>query len=400
MSEEQFTSEWSFWKEKCRFEFGISDKYFDFPILQEPRRMISGKERYNEICNKFLLSSSCRTFLDRKHQQVTGIYESCRGVFEAVQRNSTLSLDIFLSNLKEQTQDQLRNILEKGQLYYFGLRKFRNSAMLKLISFLYPNSPPVISDSNGKVYQPSQWELYVESLEQMKQFGPRLKSSSYPFTQKQLSEALLYLISVGCGFALEQGIEEMEAEWISVEELFSACLKSGDVSLVERMFPYREKLGLPINGNNLSDLQKPSEVETLNVDYFYSAIYGGNPILVNYLLNHSNVPKLILSGNLFDGMKIHPNPEGYFEITEKLLRLDSNLEFWAQVDDVDILTLVYRKIIQKEEFAKLVVERHFGNVSILLTFLNLLGKRRPQMDKEIRKLYPLSGILFKSFIAK
>nr|WIL05358.1 hypothetical protein pmam_319 [Pithovirus mammoth] len=445
---------WETWRERAFLRYGVPYEYFDLArsVLSEPNeevpgdigvpaRNISGSFRYLEIATKFELLPESAASLNKRTATVSGIYESYAGVLEALKRNDPEGIDIFFPRLRESQREQLiQNIREHDEDIL--PKKFRFAAFGHLIDLLFGTATREVltegfTDDEGEIikpYQPSDWEISVEEAEKNKEDdGSRMIKGVGGESEEEFFEGLMYLISQGCRFALEQALEILVGEdKISIlEPIFLSALKSGQVDMVDRVLFLRSLLGLPIDGKTVLDIVSPAPFQISFIDggrnppivqvpnpqqipdrYFDAACYGGNPLLVDFLLAMNDEPEYLPSTlGIIEGYFTRRDPVGYYQVLQRCGFVFSSENISSLGDiDIDLFLSSFKSnyFTGWRNFDYDVLTESKGNVDILLTYLpryqqymegmdekaKLRSRGKPSIVHEFKKkLYPLSALL-------
>lgn len=444
---------WETWRERAFRRYGVPYEYFDLArtVLSEPNeevpgdievpaRNISGSFRYLEIATKFELLPESAASLNKRTATVSGIYESYGGVLEALKRNDPRGIDIFFSRLRESQREQLiQDIRERNKNIL--PKKFRFASFGHLVNLLFEDRAQEIlteefidGQGNVSVYQPSEWEISVEEAEKNKQDdGSRMIKGVGGESEEEFFEGLMYLISQGCRFALEQALEILVRENRDeiLEPIFLSALKSGQVDMVDRVLFLRPLLGLPNDGQKVLDIVSPAPFQIFFADegrippivqvpnpvripdrYFDAACYGGNPLLVDFLLAmNDDLNYMPSSRELTEGYFTRRDPVGYYQVLQRCDFTFSSGNI-PGLGDIDIN--LFLSSFMDNYFAGWInfdydaLTESRGNIDILLTYLPRYQQYMEGMDEEAKlrsrgkpsivyefkkKLYPLSALL-------
>lgn len=341
------------WPRKAEKNLKIPSEFFDL-YLGSPlstRRPISESYRYLELAsvNNFLPEAAVSR--DVKTGQISGLFESLNGVKEAILRGDEQQFEFFFPRLKPNAIQRLNFLFEYPQL----------------ISDLFPQGPNQVSfdlfvtfcqrlgfwnSNEGKVTSPAQdWiirDTPGRSLEEKFQVRASFNApiTDLSILNSYLPEAILLLIEKGQESALTflLGKFRRGEMLLLVSKVFIAVLRSGNFDFFDAFSPYFPNVGL----ETMSNFHIPNE-------YFIAAAYGGNPTILNFLLEVKGTTfEEIIKQNVvsFINLFVDSTLLGFFSHRKILWTYDilrnfplqyySNRSFLSSVP-IDFLDLIYYK---------------------------------------------------------
>lgn len=417
---------WETWRSRAVREFGIPPEYFDLPLAD--RRNITGQFRYLEVLTKFRLTPEAATLLNRETGDIAGIYESLRGVIEAVNRDDEEMVLFFARRLNPNARSFLTQITV-GSLYPGGpYARFRGGAWRALWVYLFPGARVQFS--------PELWEIYTEDVA----LG-RLPLRPETYEEEELLEAMYYLVSQGMEEALHVALDvylkSKRGKKGILRSLFLAVIRSGREDFLDSLlsvldYPPLASVIAPVPfsvlGNTVPfsvpgnpvpfsvlgnpeprNLARRGEGGTEHIytpeEYYEAALYGGN-IRIFYYLFFVGRQWAGFAAPYFhkkyrtaaeQGSYAHPNPAGYYQFYQYMTLNGTGIPAGR---DIDINMLLLDRSCSKRGFAERVLERNEGDVDMLVNFLPMNTPR--YLDRKIRSeeslLYPLSTLIIKDYL--
>ncbi|QIN54354.1 hypothetical protein [Cedratvirus kamchatka] len=354
-------------------------------------RKITKEYRELELLTEIKLTPECRTRVDEQGE-ILGIYESFRGVKEAIVRNDPDMALFFLARLNPTAKERL--------IYELSSRKveFIKYHSLALRSVLQELSLPVRIPL-----------LEIETEEIASGARPFVKEN---FSYRKTSHELYYLVSFGKEEALEQALLLFRKTTKANRSkdapfLFSACLKSGREDFVDRVvqslsaylpYPRVEELVDPIdfrpqNFRRMEDYVLLQEKHDIELKYYSDALEGGNPRLFVYIFALSGRQPLYGAYELVQGYSVKRNLieryicAQFFPLREYAL---------PETSSIDLYRILSQKLPEEErrDYALKFVLTNLGNIDILFYILDIYPEERDfilQLLKDNHSgLYPLS----------
>lgn len=401
---------WEFWREKALIDYDIPHQYFDLTrhdlvgVNSVPKRNIEGHYRYLEIASKIRFLPQSAVFV--KGDAIGGIFEAYEGILQSLIRNDRIGIDLFVPRLRKEIRTSLEESIRS--LKFPRQSKYKFGAFFHLCVLLFGQEEAElivrrIPERTGfaipRPYYPGEREVFVESLVRNKSsFGPHVEEF----------EDLLYLTSQGCFFAFLQALERVieEGNRNSIRSLFLSTIRSGNVQMLERMFPYRSVIGLPEIGQKITDLVQPKEFDSsfdtqgiqyplpqpvqttvvVSQDYLLAAAYSGNPLFVDYFfaLGAYLDEEIKFLTYLLSGYRDHGRIVGSYQIFQMFVPPFA-FELVAGSSDIDFIRRGLAQMVFSssprttslslpgmESNLSLAILENLGQIDILLTFLPLL----------------------------
>ncbi|SHO33298.1 Hypothetical protein BQ3484_230 [Cedratvirus A11] len=372
-------------------------------------RDISREYRELELLTEVELTPDSRVRVDAEGE-VLGIYESFRGVKEAILRNDPHMALFFLARLNPVARERLIYELQSGKVGYVKYHSLALRTVLEELSLA--NRIPLL-------------EVEIEEIA----YGTRpflVKDFAY---RKTLNE-LYYLVSSGKEEALEQALavfrkttkanRELDASY-----LFSAALKSARIDFVNRVveqlstylpYPRVEELVTEIgfveqNFRRMSDyiLHQGSErmvrsspdllashsssEHEIELRYYSDALRGGNPRLFVYIFALSGRQPLYDAYELVQGYYTRRNLLDRYICAQFFPLRDYALPATSSIDLYRILSQKLPEV-ERRDYALKFVSDNLGNVDILFHVLDSYPEEKYYIEQLIKDkyqgLYPLS----------
>lgn len=381
------------WPRKAEKNLKIPSEFFDL-YLGSPlstRRPISESYRYLELAsiNNFLPETAVSR--DVKTGKISGLFESLNGVKEAILRGDGRQFEFFFSRLKPAAIERLNFMFDYPQL----------------ISDLFPQGPNQVSfelfvifcqrlgfwnSKEGKVTSPAQdWIIrdtpgnsIEERFEIRASFNAQITNPSV--LARYSTDAILLLIEKGQEPALIFFLDAFRRGELKqmIKEVFIAVLRSGNFDFFDSFSLYFSVVGLGTTSNPyLSD------------EYFIAAAYGGNLVIINFLLEvKGGTLKTIKWENKlkFNDSFVEAALHGFFT-HRNVLRLYDILQtadskyYLSKTQlssiSIDVLDLIHCDILQKEEgyssyeiiiFLSQALSANLGQLNVVFFCLNQLEK--------------------------
>ncbi|SPN79285.1 Hypothetical protein ZAZAV_250 [Cedratvirus Zaza IHUMI] len=354
-------------------------------------RDISREYRELELLTEVELTPECRVRVDAEGE-VLGIYESFRGVKEAILRNEPGMALFFLARLNPVARERLIYELQSGKVEYI---KYHSLALRSvLLELSLANRIPLL-------------EVEIEEIAH----GTRpflVKDFAY---RKTLNE-LYYLVSSGKEEALEQALVVFRKttkanRTVDASYLFSAALKSGRVDFVNRVvdqlstylpYPRVEELVTEIgfveqNFRRMSDYILRQDDHEIELRYYSDALWGGNPRLFVYIFALSGRQPLYDAYELVQGYHTRRNLLDRYICAQFFPLRDYAL---PATSSIDLYRIFSQKLPEEErrDYALKFVSANLGNVDILFYILDTYPEEKYYIEQLIKDkyqgLYPLS----------
>nr|WIL03663.1 hypothetical protein Cplu_240 [Cedratvirus plubellavi] len=354
-------------------------------------RDISREYRELELLTEVELTPECRVRVDTEGE-VLGIYESFRGVKEAILRNEPDMALFFLARLNPVARERLIYELQSGKVEYTKYHSLALRTVLEELSL--PNRIPLL-------------EVEIEEIAH----GTRpflVKDFAY---RKTLNE-LYYLVSSGKEEALEQALAVFKKttkanRTVDASYLFSAALKSGRVDFVNRVveqlstylpYPRVEELVTEIgfveqNFRRMSDYILRQDDHEIELRYYSDALWGGNPRLFVYIFALSGRQPLYDAYELIKGYSTRRNLLDRYICAQFFPLRDYAL---PATSFIDLYRILSQKLPEEErrDYALKFVSANLGNVDILFYILDTYPEEKYYIEQLIKDkyqgLYPLS----------
>nr|WIL03102.1 hypothetical protein Cbor_246 [Cedratvirus borely] len=354
-------------------------------------RDISQEYRELELLTEVELTPECRARVDVEGE-VLGIYESFRGVKEAILRNEPDMALFFLARLNPVARERLIYELQSGKVEYTKYHSLALRTVLEELSL--PNRIPLL-------------EVEIEEIAH----GTRpflAKDFAY---RKTLNE-LYYLVSSGKEEALEQALAVFKKTTkanraVDASYLFSATLKSGRVDFVNRVvdqlsaylpYPRVEELVTEIgfveqNFRRMSDYILRQDDHEIELRYYSDALWGGNPRLFVYIFALSGRQPLYDAYELIKGYSTRRNLLDRYICVQFFPLRDYAL---PATSSIDLYRILSQKLPEEErrDYALKFVSANLGNVDILFYILDTYPEEKYYIEQLIKDkyqgLYPLS----------
>ncbi|SPN79496.1 Hypothetical protein BRZCDTV_377 [Brazilian cedratvirus IHUMI] len=357
-------------------------------------RNISKEYRELELLTEVKLTPECRTRVSEEGE-VLGIYESFRGVKEAISRNDVDMALFFLARLNPVAKERLVYELGSNKIH---TEKYHTLALRSVLQELdLPSRVPVL-------------EVEVEEIA-----SGRKPFLNKDFAYRKTASELYYLVSAGREEALEQALflfaKTTKANRpTDASFLFSACLKSGREDFVDRVverlqsylpYPRVEEMVAEIDDNykKVEDYVLQQLNLSIELRYYSDALEGGNPRLFVYIF--------ALSGRrpLYDEYALL---QGYLTRRDLLSRYIC-AQFFAphhytlSSTAIDLHRILSEKLPleERKDYALKFLSTNLGNVDILFYILDIYPEEKDYVCQLIKDnyqgLYPLSERILECF---
>nr|WIL04711.1 hypothetical protein Cduv_231 [Cedratvirus duvanny] len=359
------------WIEKAEREFGVPEAYFNL----WPFRGMSEEERYREVASLFQLGpySSVRLV---GGDTVEGVYESYAGLLEAVKRNDVQMTEYFWFRLKPYQQEFVRNNPQGVDANFTAVEHL-----------YYLLGDPATKEENKTPHE----------------IGEDIMFQGLPVPENTSNEVVYLLADKGYVPALEA----IEKDYGFGQELLLATISSGNIDYLDRILPYYYTLPenfsirdiplLPFDAEResfpLYDFSEVKEKKAfLSRRLVFDAVRSCNVQIVDFFRSLYRVD-ILPERYILQLTRFHRRPVDAFCILQRmgLEKVDFRYEgLWKWGDVNLILYVLLKKNVQK--LPKRIIESNLGNISLLVTLLQLYPNYVPPNPKTLEDLdmYPLT----------
>jgi hypothetical protein len=356
-------------------------------------RDISQEYRELELLSEVELTPESRTRVDVEGE-VLGIYESFRGVKEAIARNDADMALFFLTRLNPVAKERLIYELQKGSIT--STSPYQTLAQRSVMQAL-----------GLSVERFSPLNIEVEEIASRQRPFP-----AHNFAYRKTLTELHYLVTCGLEEALEQNILVCKKSTkanraMDVDYLFISALKSGRVDFVNRAlesfpkhlpYPRVEEAVTEVDfvtrdQRFVEDFVLRKEEHKLQPRHYSDALEGGNPRLFVYIFAISDREPFYDAFSLLAG----------YTSRRDLLNRYMCAQFFPlsrfvhpSGSSIDLHRILSQKLPEEErkDHALKFVLANLGNVDILFYILDIYPEERDFIAQTItdkhQGLYPLS----------
>lgn len=353
---------------------------------------ISPEYRELELLTQIKLTPECRVRV--VGEEILGIYESFRGVKEAILRNDPEMALFFLDRLNPVARERLIYELESGKVETKSYRTLALRTVLQELSLR--NRVPL---------------LEIETEDIARGVKPFVKEN---FTYRNTLDGLYYLVIVGREEALLQALAVLKRTTKrnrphDIQSLFLCALESGRIDFVNRMveslpkylpYPRVEEVTREVDFVNsdyrrLEDYILRQESYNIELRFYEYALKGGNPRLLVYLAALSaHKPLAYPSGDLLSGY------EEKRDLLPRYICAQFFPSHWhappVTTSSIDLYRILSLKSpeTERKKYAMKFLFSNLGNIDILFYILDAYPEERDNIKQIVQDryqgLYPLT----------